>query len=109
MVLNRIALRVAAITLLVLALAALQQLIFVDQAWAHSIHLQEEKPGMLRATYEGGHPAPQTVITLLGEEEQVLLTGPVDEQGRFTFDHKALKPVNSPRPKTKRKRRWFCG
>ena len=95
MVLCCMMLRGAVITLIALALVTLQHVFFVDQAWAHSMHLQEEKPGMLRATYEGGRPAPKSVITLLGEEEQVLLTGPVDEQGRFTFDHKALKPIKA--------------
>jgi len=57
-----------------------------DCARAHRMLMQEKEPGVLFVYYEGRVPAAEAAVTLLDEEDEVLLQGKTDAEGRFYFD-----------------------
>ena len=57
-----------------------------DCAQAHRMLMQEKEPGVLFVYYEGRVPAAETAVTLLDEEDEVLLQAKTDAEGLFYFD-----------------------
>jgi len=57
-----------------------------DCAHAHRMLMQEEGSGVLFVYYEGRVPAAEVAVTLLDEQDQVLLQGQTNAEGRFYFD-----------------------
>jgi hypothetical protein len=54
--------------------------------YAHSMLLELEEPGVLRAEYDGGGFSPRTEVTIYDENGEELGKGLVDEEGKFHFD-----------------------
>ena len=79
---------------LVAALLIILYCFQAEPAWAHRMLIRQEEPGVLRVFYEGGQAAGQARVTLLDAEERELGAGPVDEDGRFTFDPR-LRPARA--------------
>ena len=79
-------------SLLSAKLCAAAALVFImvlfqpDCASAHRMLMQEEGPGVLFIYYEGRMPAAEAAVTLLDEQDQVLLQGQTNAEGRFYFD-----------------------
>lgn len=62
-------------------------LLFIPTAvFAHGLNLTLVEPGVLKAEYEGGGFSPRMVFTLYNAENEVVLEGPIDENGEFHFD-----------------------
>ncbi|WP_291321174.1 hypothetical protein [Desulfonatronospira sp.] len=57
-----------------------------DCAQAHRMLMQEKEPGVLFVYYEGRVPAAEAAVTLLDEQDEMLLQGKTDTEGHFYFD-----------------------
>lgn len=70
------------ITLLLIAIL----LLLPTTALAHGLNIYLVEPGVLKAEYEGGGFSPRMVFTLYNEKGEVVLEGPIDDNGEFHFD-----------------------
>lgn len=53
---------------------------------AHGLTLTLVEPGVLKAEYEGGGFSPRMTFTLYDADGEVVLEGPIDDNGEFHFD-----------------------
>jgi len=68
------------------ALVFIMGLFQPDCAQAHRMLMQEKEPGVLFVYYEGRVPAAEAAVTLLDGQDEVLLQGKANAEGRFYFD-----------------------
>lgn len=55
-------------------------------ALAHGLNFTLEEPGVLKPEYDGGGFSPRMEVTLYDENDQVIESGQVDEDGLYRFD-----------------------
>ena len=63
-------------------------LLYSDSVYAHRMIIETPEPGVIRVFYDGEIPAVRAAVQLWDSEDNMVLEGPVDNKGQFTYDEK---------------------
>lgn len=76
-------------------LSVLQFTVLIDTVSAHRIYIIEEEPGKLKVFYEGNTAATRAVVSLLDDEENILMQEQVNKDGFFLYNYKKVKATKA--------------